>query len=208
MTPKIRPEFHQPKLPKAVHLPEEDKFAFHHVGAATVTNVVRTMRNTPAVGPDNVPVGVLKAAIPVIALPLAKICNRIIDDGIWPTTWSIATVVPLLKSGKAKEVFSSYRPVALLAAVSKVIERVLYNQLADFAEEKGLLPRQQHGFRRNRGIDTALANLSNAASLSKDSKKTTIGASFDFSAAFDTIDVDFVVEILGAWMAGKPLSLS
>ena len=108
------------------------------------------MSNTAAMGPDNVPIGVLKASIKVIALPLAKIFNKVIADSTWPTSWSMATVIPLLKPGKTKDAFASYRPVALLAAISKVIERVLYEQLADYAEERGLIPAQQHGFRRNR----------------------------------------------------------
>ena len=77
----------------------------------------------------------------------------------------------------------------------------------NYAEENAIIPAQQHGFRRHRGIDTALANLSKAANRSRDVRKATLATSFDFSAAFDTIDVDIVVQILSTWMDDSALAL-
>lgn len=97
--------------------------------------------------------------------------------------------------------------MALLVAVSKVAERVLFEQLSDFAEKIRKIPSQQHGFRLHRGLDTPLANLVNSASKSREAKKCVVAASFNFSCAFDTIDVEVVIQTLESWMNGSSLAL-
>ena len=50
-----------------------------------------------------------------------------------------------------------YRPISVLPALSKVLERVVYNQLVYYLESNGLLDRRQHGFRKD--CSTAIAIL-------------------------------------------------
>jgi len=100
--------------------------------------------------------------------------------------------------GKDPKDPASYRPVAVLPALSKVLERVVYWQLEAHLEENNLLPPTQHGFRRGRSTVTALQDAFHKWSTSH--CKPTI-ASFDFSAAFDTVDQETVenrLRIMGA----------
>lgn len=41
-----------------------------------------------------------------------------------------------------------YRPISLLNAVGKILEKIVYTHLLNFVEEKRLLPEYQFGFRR------------------------------------------------------------
>jgi hypothetical protein len=63
--------------------------------------------------------------------------------------------VPILKPGKDPNLPTSYRPKALTSYVCKVIEK-LVNRLSYLLEEKGYLPNQQYGFRKNRSTEDAL----------------------------------------------------
>ena len=87
---------------------------------------------------------------------------------------------------------SSYRPIAILPALSKILETIIVEQLVDHLDNHGLLPQAQHGFRRGHSTVTALVT-----SLSRwtEGKGVAI-ASFDYSAAFDTIDKMTVQERL------------
>ena len=78
----------------------------------------------------------------------------------------------------------------MLNALSKVLESVILEQLTDYAEEVGLLPACQHGFRRKRSCSTALT-----AALYKWHKlgKGAAIVSLDYSAAFDTLGVDVLI---------------
>ena len=79
---------------------------------------------------------------------------------------------------------ASYRPISVLPALSKVLETVVIGQFLDYLDEHNLLPAAQHGFRRGHSTVTALVN----AIKRWTGQKGAAIASFDYSAAFDTID--------------------
>jgi len=95
-------------------------------------------------------------------------------------------VHPVYKGkGKDSKDPASYRPIAILPAVSKILERVVAWQLTDHLEDNSLLPREQHGFRKGRSTITALQSAFYEWTSSK-IRPTVL--SFDYTAAFDTLD--------------------
>ena len=64
------------------------------------------------------------------------------------------TVTPIPKGSTSLNV-SDYRPIFVLPGPSKVIERIVYNQLVYYLETNALLDNRQHGFRK--GFSTASA---------------------------------------------------
>ena len=110
-----------------------------------------------AVGDDGIPVAFWKAVVP-LAVPLMHLYNTSIRDGKVPKAFKSVILHPILKRGKSAEELASYRPVAVLPAVSKVLERVVANQLMTELEDSGLLPFEPHGFRSGRSTVTALAS--------------------------------------------------
>jgi hypothetical protein len=70
------------------------------------------------------------------------------------------TTYVLRKEGKADySLPGSYRPIALENTLSKVLERVVVDRIADTAEEHALLPQSQMGARKNRLTLSALTLL-------------------------------------------------
>ena len=66
----------------------------------------------------------------------------------------------LRKEGKADySLPGSYRPIALENTLSKILERVIADRIADTAKEHALLPQSQIGARKNRSILLALTLL-------------------------------------------------
>jgi hypothetical protein len=55
-------------------------------------------------------------------------------------------VKPIYKKGK-KEDAINYRPITLVPAPSKVLEKVIANQLIAFLEKHNILNKSQYGFR-------------------------------------------------------------
>ena len=187
-------------------MPKDTGFRFHCVGTAAVKRALQKLALKTAVGVDNVPITVFKAAWSALAMPLVHVVNLVITKGEWPNEWKESLITPVLKKGKPRLEIGSYRPVALLCAVSKLVERVLYNQLIDHVESQGLLPPEQHGYRRNRGVDTALASMLLQVARAID-KGLKVGLSaFDYSAAFDTVEPSVLNRKL-AWASGKTRKL-
>ena len=175
-------------------LPEKPSFQLHCVGVKTVKKAIKSMNDTNALGIDGIPVVFWKKCMPTLAKPITYLVNSSIQTGIVPDNFKKAIVHPIYKGGnKDPNSPASYRPVAVLPALSKVLEKVICWQLTDFLDQNGLLPQSQHGFRRHRSIVTAMSSAIHAWSTrSKEgTRDPDLGiAAFDYSAAFDTVDVD------------------
>ena len=96
-------------------------------------------------------------------------------------------LIPLAKPGKDPGQAKSYRTIALLSPVAKLIERLLlpeFNFNVNFQEH-------QHGFRKERATTTALNCISFyiKAGLNKAKpRQRTLMVALDLTAAFDTVD--------------------
>jgi len=98
--------------------------------------------------------------------------------------WNTANIIVLLKPGKPAENPNSYRPVALLSVLSKLVERIILKNISPIIEPH--IPIHQAGFRHNRSCcDQVLALTSHVEKGYNDKNKS--GATFiDLSAAYDT----------------------
>src|SRR6201985_385804 len=77
----------------------------------------------------------------------------------FPAAWKEATVICLPKAGKPLRSPSSYRPISLLCALSKIAESVLLHRLEKFVEDNNLIPEFQHGFRKKHGTGHQLLRV-------------------------------------------------
>lgn len=72
---------------------------------------------------DNIEIRSLKLVSDFIALPMSHIIDLSLSSGIFPSPWKRAKIIPLKKN---KEHFSpkNSRPIIVLPAVSKIMERL------------------------------------------------------------------------------------
>ncbi len=108
--------------------------------------------------------------------------------------FKLANVVPVFKRGKDPTNPGSYRPVAILCALSKVLESLVLAQLSPFLVQR--LPSAQWGFRPAQSTAGALAETHAAWAQSKVRGDAVVAAAFDFSSAFDTLGVEELVQKL------------
>ena len=59
--------------------------------------------------------------------------------------WKAAQVIPLFKKGKVEDV-NNYRPISILSAASKLLEKAVHVQLCAFLCENKILSPYQYGF--------------------------------------------------------------
>ena len=79
-----------------------------------------------------------------------------------------------------------YRSISLLRYLSKVMEKLVSEQVKTFIGEKGLLDEFQAGYRANHSTQTALLKLTDDIKIGVRNKKVTLLLLFD-SEAFDTV---------------------
>ena len=165
-------------------------FKFRPPSPREVEAVVMSLNNTPAIGIDGIPVAVLKKLAPIIAAPLAHLLKISFEQAAVPSGFKQASVLPLHKKNKPSHLPSSYRPVAILPALSKIMEKVVLRQVSPHLAP--LLPPTQFGFRPRRSTSTAIAYAHGAWAAARARGLVVAVAGFDLSSAFDTIDVNMV----------------
>ena len=82
----------------------------------------------------------------------------------------------------------NYRQFSLLPVMSKVIERVLHNQLMKHQENYGIIFDYQSGFRGKHSVKTLLVHLSNQILKGLEARKSTGIRLIDLQRAFDALD--------------------
>ena len=86
--------------------------------------------------------------------------------------WKLSKLLPLLKASELNKLFpSSYRPIAILPTVSKLIEKAAQIQLLKFLEDNHLLNDNSHAYRRGYSTTTALLEISEELYSAIDDKK-------------------------------------
>ena len=127
--------------------PVKDKLKFVPVSESYVYKLVDLMKSKESSSNDSVRKILLKKFIAVVKQHLTLIINRSICDGIFPNLMKIAKVLPLQKGGE-QNLPDNYRPVSLLPVFSKVLERVIYDQMVSYLNGTGLIFSKQYGFRK------------------------------------------------------------
>ena len=86
-------------------------------------------------GPDRIPTGVIRAILPAILSPLAKLVNLSFEKGIFLKSMKRTKVIVLYK-GISRSDPTNYRPISLLCVVSKIFEKPMLSRLLSFQGTK------------------------------------------------------------------------
>lgn len=82
----------------------------------------------------------------------------------------------------------NYRPVSILPTLSKVLERVVFDQMEKYLTQKNLLYDLQSGFRSAYSTDTCLTHLCDYIRQESEKGNYTGMVLLDLQKAFDTVD--------------------
>jgi hypothetical protein len=122
-----------------------------------------------------------------ILKPLTIIINQTLNTGIFPDNLKIAKVIPLYKKDD-EMIFSNYRPISLLPAISEFFERIMFNQLYNYFQTHKLFYSSQYGLRAGHSTELAALDLIDRILSEMDKGNIPICIFLDLSKAFDTLD--------------------
>ena len=102
----------------------------------------------------------------------------------------------------------NYRPVSNLSFLSKVLEKVMVNQLNTHINSSNTSNQYQCAHKKFHSIETTLLKIHSDILASMDAGKVTALTLLDLSAAFDTIDHTILLSRLNDWFedTGKALN--
>ena len=170
-----------------------------------VLKVLQCIGITKAAGIDKIPRRFLKDGANILAKPIAKICNISISSALFPSDCKIAKLNPLYKR-RSKTNPENFRPISLLPLISKVIERIVYNQVDNFLLQNNILYNYQSGFRKNHSTDLCLSFLNDKIRKGFDKGLFTGMILIDLQKTFDTINHEILGKLHAISFSEKTLA--
>ncbi|XP_036147301.1 uncharacterized protein LOC118647146 [Monomorium pharaonis] len=167
--------------------PIRPEFSFSPITSSMIYKlIVASPLHSYASGVDGIPPFILRIAWPCISSWLTELFNNSLKFSSFPTAWKRALIRPLSKISKPTSP-SDTRPIANLPAMSKLLERIVADQMVDYLNEHNLFDPRQSAYRSSYNTQSALLRVCNDIKEGIDAGLVTIMVLFDFSKAFDTV---------------------
>ena len=154
-----------------------DSIVVQHVSVAQVRNVITSLKDSSPRW-DHLSQFVMKQCVDTYVEPITVLINNSFYHGIFPDELKLARVVPIFKSGDSSKIYN-YRPISILPFFPKIYERLMYNNVFNFMNEKELSYKYQFGFRQNHSTQQAIISLVDKITKSLDSGDIVIGVILD-----------------------------
>ena len=163
-----------------------------------VEKIISSLSNSNAFGLDQIDTSIIKLVKSEILPAITHIIKLSITTRKFPTIWKKSKVVPLHKK---EDVLNpkNYRPVAIVPILSKVLERVIFNQLVEYLNANNLLHPNHHAFRGQHNTTTALIQMYDGWLQAVESGQLAGVCMLDMSAAFDVVDHDLLLQKLSLY---------
>lgn len=164
----------------------DSEFNFETISVKKMEEIFNTIKSN-AKGSDDINLKMLSLVMPYLNEHLTFIINKCLSTGTFPSTWKEAYVIPVPKNSNPLST-SDFRPISILPTVSKILEKIVHEQLAAYLEHNNILPVTQSGFRTGHSTTTALLHVSDELYRTVDNQQNSCLLLLDYSKAFDTLD--------------------
>ena len=150
-------------------------FQFNNVTEDDDKSVMSNIKSKTSSGYDHISTKLLKSiqSIPAIS----HLINQSINTSIFPDQLKIAKVVLIFKK-KDNMNIENYRPISLLSSISKIFEKIAYNQIYAYLTDYKILYQSQYGFGIKHSTEYAALELTDQIMSSLDQGNTPIAIFF------------------------------
>ena len=167
-------------------LNHSSSFFFNPVSTIIIKKIISNFKNKSS-SISTYSVRTLKHISDIISPILSMLVNRSILSGHFPSYLKLARVIPIFKSGNHHSL-DNFRGISLLHVISKIFEKVSFDQLYNYFDHFDLFSNAQYGFRKRLSTKKALIDATQYIYNNLDKGETVISFFLDFKKAFDCVD--------------------
>lgn len=183
-----------------------EKFKLICTNRDQVQKIFGSIKKQNTSGEDNISLRILKK-LPGNAIDvLASSINKSFETGVFPSCLKSAIVIPVFKGGNSTDP-SNFRPISLLSILSKVIEKIVKEQLLSYLNTYGIINKNQFGFQNGISTNDAIFSFLETLYLGLNDREVAAAVFCDFSKAFDCVDHGILLRKLDHYgIRGIPLN--
>ena len=175
-------------------------FKVQAVNIDTLYTTLQSMRASNSTGSDGFSVFMAQRFFAGMGYALLDVVNSCLTTCEIPSGWKHALVTPIPKVGKASNNDpAGTRPISILPAAMKIVEKVVQSQLVDYLESADLLSGAQHGYRRGYSTETALHVITDKILQAMDGGEISILVLIDLSKCFDVVPHEILLQKLSTY---------
>ena len=163
-----------------------------------VPKAIKQLKNGMAPGPDKIPTLLIKDALDLICKPLTIVFNSSLRKGTFPDVWKLARVTPIFKTGSKSEA-KNFRPISVISVLSRILERVVHDQVYEYLKINNVLTKSQSAFQKLCSTITSLIDSTDYWYETIDNKHLDLAIFLDLKKAFDTVHHKILLEKLGKY---------
>ena len=116
-------------------------------------------------------------------------------------------MTPIYKGKGLKSELGNYRPISVISHISKILEKIVKDQIMDFLTEQNLVTEYQMAYIRGRSTQSAINFLTNHWLNNIDNGLYTTACLIDLSKCFDCVNSDILLQKLTKYgINGIPLN--
>lgn len=170
-------------------------FKFRNISQAELIKCTKSLKPKNSAGPDEIPTKIIKIAALTIPHVFQHIINQSLSTGFIHQRCKNAILIPIHKKND-KLNMTNYRPISIINSISKILEKIVAQQLNEHLETNNLLYKLQFGFRKKHNTQQAMLIYLDYLEKMKQENKITCSSFIDLSKAFDTVDHKILIEKL------------
>ena len=156
----------------------------HPILCKEVEAAVQSSKKGESAGVNKIPAELVQAGGVDVITVVTTICNKIWQTGEWPTPWTQSLVITLPKKGNLQQC-QNYRTISLISHPSKVMLKIILNELKPQAEK--IIAEEQAGFRAGRSTTEQIFNLRILCEKYLWHQQVLYHVFIDFKQAFDRV---------------------
>ena len=109
--------------------------------------------------------------------------------------WKVAKVTPIYKSGARTDV-NNYRPISVISAFSRMLERISHDQLSGFLQTNNTMTDNQAGFHKLYSTTTSLVAITDYWYKNIDCSKINLTVLLDLKMVYNNVDHTILIQNL------------
>ena len=174
------------------------------ITSTEIADTIISLKSNKAAGDDDVINEYIKISSDLFLPIYVDLFNLILDTGIYPSSWSLGTVIPIYKGKGDPHEPKNYRPINLSSCIGKLFATILNNRLKLFLDAENKMSIIQGAFMPGSSTTKHLHALHCLIEYITANDKPMFCAFLDLSSAYDKVWRDgMLVKLINSGIGGK-----